>query len=81
VPISYTRPTTTTTLTSSANPSGFGHAVTYTATVTPAQDGGTVAFTDFGAPISGCSASRRNLRGMTDNLPSATLRPSWGHRD
>jgi hypothetical protein len=30
--------------------------VTYTATVSPAPDGGTVAFTDGGTPITGCSA-------------------------
>ena len=48
--------TTATALGSSANPSTGGQQVTFTAKVTPAPNGGTVAFTDGGAPISGCSA-------------------------
>lgn len=51
-----TASTTTTTLTSSANPSTVNQPVTYTATVSPTPDGGTVAFTDGGNSISGCSA-------------------------
>jgi hypothetical protein len=50
--------TTTTTITSSANPSAVGQAVTYTATVRPVPDGGTVAFSDGGTPISGCGAQQ-----------------------
>ena len=34
----------------------MGETVTYTATVSPAPDGGTVAFEDEGTPISGCEA-------------------------
>jgi hypothetical protein len=45
---------TTTTLEPSANPSALGAPVTYTATVSPVPDGGTVAFTDGGVPIAGC---------------------------
>ena len=47
---------TTTALSSSANPSVIGGQVTYTATVSPVPDGGTVAFTDGGTPIAGCGA-------------------------
>ena len=47
---------TTTTLASSANPSMVGASVTFTATVSPVPDGGTVAFSDKGSPIAGCSA-------------------------
>jgi hypothetical protein len=47
---------TTTALSSSANPSAPGQPVTFTATVSPAPDGGTVAFTDGGTPIAGCGA-------------------------
>ena len=47
---------TTTSLASSANPSIAGNAVTYTATVAPTPDGGTVAFTDGGTTIAGCGA-------------------------
>ena len=47
---------TTTSLGSSANPSIAGNPVTYTATVAPAPDGGTVAFTDNGTTITGCEA-------------------------
>ena len=50
---------TTTTVTSSANPSAVGQTVTYTATVSPVPDGGTVAFSDDGAPIAGCSSRAR----------------------
>ena len=41
---------------SSVSPSVSGQPVTYTATVSPAPDGGTVAFTDNGSPIIGCAA-------------------------
>jgi hypothetical protein len=44
---------TTTAVTSSANPSAPGQAVTYTATVSPAPNGGAVTFSDNGAPICG----------------------------
>ena len=47
---------TTTTLSSSPNPSTTGDTVTYTATVTPAPDGGTVAFADGGATIADCDS-------------------------
>jgi hypothetical protein len=52
--------TTTTTGGSSQNPSVVGGQVTYTATVSPAPDGGTVAFTDFGTTITGCGAQPVN---------------------
>jgi YVTN family beta-propeller protein len=48
--------TTTTGIASSSNPSTAGGSVTYTATVAPAPDGGTVAFTDNGSPLTGCGA-------------------------
>ncbi len=51
---------TTTALTSSANPSVAGSPVTFTATVSPAPDGGTVGFTDNGATLTGCGASPLN---------------------
>lgn len=44
------------TVVSSANPSIIGVGVTFTATVTPTDGGGTVAFTDDGATIDGCGA-------------------------
>src|SRR5262249_8971913 len=47
---------TTTAVTSPANPSITGAAVTYTATVSPVPDGGTVAFTDGTTPVPGCGA-------------------------
>jgi Bacterial Ig-like domain (group 3)/Domain of unknown function DUF11/Glycine rich protein len=58
VTISYTLPitATVTTLVSSANPSVAGQQVTYTVTVSPVPDSGTVAFTDGGATIGGCDA-------------------------
>ena len=45
---------TATGLVSSANPSALNEAVTYTASVSPVPDGGTVSFTDDGAPIAEC---------------------------
>ena len=47
---------TATVLHSSADPSGAGEQVTFTATVTPTSAGGTVAFTDADSPIAGCAA-------------------------
>lgn len=47
---------TTTKLAASVNPVKAGKAVTYTATVTPKPNGGTVKFTDNGKAISGCGA-------------------------
>jgi YVTN family beta-propeller protein len=48
--------TTTTRLSSSANPSVTGQAVTYTITVNPVPTGGTVSFADNGSPVAACSA-------------------------
>jgi hypothetical protein len=47
---------TSTTVMSSGSPSRVGEQVTYTATVSPAPDGGSVTFRDGGVPISGCSS-------------------------
>ena len=47
---------TTTTLGSSSNPSTVGSSVTYTATVAPTPDGGTMAFTDNATSLTGCAA-------------------------
>jgi Big-like domain-containing protein len=50
-------PTSTSTLlASSANPSTTGQHVTYTVTVTPIPDGGTVRFLDDGKTVAGCGA-------------------------
>ena len=56
-------PSTITTVSSSANPSGFKMLVTYTATIDfwaggtgYPVDKGTVSFTDNGRPITGCTA-------------------------
>ncbi len=51
---------TTTTLTASSNSPAINTPVTYTATVSPVPNGGTVAFTDEGAPLPGCSAQPVN---------------------
>jgi hypothetical protein len=59
-----TAPSTATALTSSASPSIPGQAVTYIATVSPTDDGGTVAFADSGATISGCAAQPVNGSGQ-----------------
>jgi outer membrane protein assembly factor BamB len=49
---------TATALASSLNPAPKAAPVTYTATVSPTPDSGTVNFTDGGAPISGCAEVR-----------------------
>jgi hypothetical protein len=51
---------TSTTVASSANPSANGQPVTYTASVSPARDGDTIAFTDNGSTIAGCAAAAVN---------------------
>jgi Big-like domain-containing protein len=48
--------TTLTSVASSSNPSTVGGGVTYTATVAPTPNGGTVAFTDNSTTLSGCGA-------------------------
>jgi hypothetical protein len=48
--------TTSTTLTSSRNPSNYGQPVTFTATVTPNDGGGTVEFKNGSSDIPGCEA-------------------------
>jgi outer membrane protein assembly factor BamB len=47
---------TTITISSSSNPALLNHPLTLTATVSPAPDAGTVAFSDGGTPVSGCGA-------------------------
>jgi hypothetical protein len=47
---------TTTALNSSANPAIAGQQLTYSATVSPEPDGGTIEFTADGRTISGCGA-------------------------
>ncbi len=48
--------TTSTALASSINPASVSQALTYTAKVSPTPAGGTMAFSQNGAPIAGCSA-------------------------
>jgi hypothetical protein len=62
----------------------LGQAVTYTATVSPAPDGGTVAFSDGSIPIPGCAAvavnalSGRATCGATYSSPgSHTIRANY----
>jgi uncharacterized protein YjbI with pentapeptide repeats len=52
----FVRVGTTTSVSSSLDPSVVGQPVTYTATVSPDPGGGTVAFTDNGSSITGCTA-------------------------
>jgi large repetitive protein len=55
--------TTTTAVTSSLNPSETDQEVTYTATVSPVPDGGTVTFSDGGGPASQCGAQQVDSTG------------------
>ena len=54
---------TATTLRASANPATVGKTVTYTATVRPAPDGGTVTFYDSGSTIAGCTSLSPSIKG------------------
>jgi hypothetical protein len=65
------RPGTATTLTSGANLSTVDGPVTYAATVRPAPDGGTVAFTDGTTLVPGCGAQ------PVDNAGTATCRVAY----
>jgi hypothetical protein len=46
---------TTTTVSSSADPAHIGQTLTYTATISPAPTGGSVVFVEGKHPIAGCS--------------------------
>ncbi len=60
--ISYTfQFPTTTSLASSANPSIVGASVTFTATVSPVPNGGTLSFSDNASPVAGCQALPVNV--------------------
>ncbi len=56
VTVTRLRLDTTTSLTSSANPSILGQAVTFTGQVSPIPTGGTMTFKDNGVDITGCAA-------------------------
>jgi probable HAF family extracellular repeat protein len=55
---------TSTTLASSADPSIVGGQVTYTASVTPVADGGTIAFKDGATTITGCETQSIDASGQ-----------------
>jgi large repetitive protein len=63
---------TTTTVGSSANPSGFGESVTFTATVTATDGDGTVAFSADSNPISGCGAQTLTPSGDAEQATCTT---------
>jgi Bacterial Ig-like domain (group 3) len=68
---------TSTTLVSSANPSGVGHPVTFTATVSGSggTPTGTVAFKDGGTDITGCGAQSLSSGQATCSTSSLTVGP------
>ena len=66
---------TTTAVTSSANPSVPQEPVVFSATVTPAPDGGTVMFTYDGNPISSCGSE-----GVTAAGTATSYVDSYGGR-
>ena len=65
---------TTTTVTSSLNPSTYAQPVTFTATVSPSDGGGTVAFSDGGNPVTGCSSQPLTLVGGSSYQATCTIR-------
>ena len=64
---------TTTTITSTQNPSTVGQSVTFTATVSPMPDSGTVTFKDGGTVISGCEARPLTSGQATCTVVALTL--------
>ncbi|MEU8925634.1 Ig-like domain-containing protein [Kitasatospora sp. NPDC048545] len=66
--------TTTTTSASSANPSVYGQPVTFTATVAPVPDGGTVSFRVDGSPLGG-PVPVDTTTGQATSAAIATLSP------
>jgi hypothetical protein len=67
---------TTTVVASSTNPVATHQQVTFTSTTTPAPDSGTVAFTDGGTTITGCSAKAVNT--TTGTATCAVTYPGTG---
>jgi hypothetical protein len=65
--------TTSTAVQSSANPSLQGQKVTFTATVSPVPDGGTLGFTDGGSTISGCGSVN-----VSTTTGTATCQATYG---
>jgi hypothetical protein len=59
---------TNTAVTSSANPGNADTPITYIATVSPTDNGGSVAFSDNGQPISACAAQN-----LTANVATCTV--------
>lgn len=68
---------TTTTLSSSSNPSVGGQPVTFSATVSPAPEGGSVAFTSNSVSIPGCAAAPVDALGVAQ-CTTAGLE-AWGY--
>jgi hypothetical protein len=68
-----TRAPTTTVVAPSANPISHGTSVTYTATVSPANSSGTVAFTDGGVPITGCQSQAVSAGKATCVVPNPSV--------
>jgi hypothetical protein len=69
---------TTTTLTSSANPAAVGASVTFTATVMGTNPTGNVNFTDGGTSIAGCAAVALSGSGNTRTAACSTSNLSAG---
>jgi hypothetical protein len=63
---------TTTTLSSSANPSVYGQPVTFTATVIPSTATGTVTFRSKGDTLGTATLSGGNAKFTTSSLPAGT---------
>ncbi len=63
----------TTAVTSSLNPSTIGASVTFTATITGTAPTGTVAFTDNGTSIAGCSAATVSASKATCTTSTLTV--------
>jgi len=66
-------PATSTSLASSANPSTTGQKITYTATVSPTPDGGTMAFAEHGVTLDGCGEVA-----LSTSTGTATCTVSYG---
>jgi hypothetical protein len=79
-PVATVAAPTVTTVASSANPSLYGKAVTYTATVSPTDGGGTVAFSANGSAIPGCGTQPLTLKGTTATATCQVTYTTLGSR-
>jgi hypothetical protein len=74
-------PTATTLTSTGPNPSNFGQSVSFTATVSPTDGGGTVTFKDNGTSITGCTGASLTQQSGTTYTATCTTSSLPGGTD